>query len=457
MTYDTLPALRRFFDRFDFGISGYSPTCKLMWENYYHAEYAVVCGCLVYKNTIFGKVKFNYPVPIDESADENAALAWIESYCVEKYIPLVFIDVPEEKLASLGARYRFMELSSDRNFEDYRYDAEAFRAFQGKKYAGQRNHIHKFFSLYPNAVYKTFTSADKLRIKRFFKEFLESDASEWKIKETKLAEKAVLSLPLEEYLTGGYEVDGKIVSFTFGMRMGNTLYVHIEKALKEYEGVYTATANAFAKANGDADYINREDDSGAVGLRTSKTQYQPQKTVRKFHVCVGNEWQKISCFPLLTTERLTLGAISKEDAKAYYDICVDEERNKYWGYDYKKDLKGELYPDYFYDVQKRDARSKMCFSFAVRLNGKMIGEGVLYRFTGTGEAEAGLRIATKYAGFGYGKEAFKALTDWALYGLGLDKVVSKCYHENEASKKMLSSCMRQTGEDEKFLYFERKV
>ncbi len=457
LTYENLPRLTALTEKCDYRICGYAPTCKIMWGDFYNSEYAISCDCLIYKNTIFDKIIFNYPIPFGPDADERAALSAIENYCVEKYIPLVFMDIPQEKMSIMCERYSFMEIGDDRNYNDYLYLAEDFRAFSGKKFSGQRNHIHKFLQSYPNAQFRSFTSEDKSLIKEFLNEYLIGSESMEKNRETGLSEKLLLSLPLEKYRTGGYVLNGKVISFTFGSRMGDTLFVHIEKGLKEYEGVYTATANAFAKANGDADFINREDDSGARGLRISKTQYHPVRLVKKFFITVRNEWQKIRRFPTIKTERLVLDGIKKGDARAYYDICVDDERNIYWGYDYKKDLKGDLYPEYFFDVQKADLKNKMCFSFAIRLDGKMIGEGVLYRFTGTGQAEAGIRIGREYAGKGYGKEAFYAMVEWALYRLGLKKVVSKCYHENNASYKMLSERMKITGKDRTFTYFEKTV
>lgn len=96
-------------------------------------------------------------------------------------------------------------------------------------------------------------------------------------------------------------------------------------------------------------------------------------------------------------------------------------------------------------------------NFAVRLDGKLIGEAVLYHFDWRGGAELGCRIAPAYAGHGYGTEAFAAAAKWALYKLYAAKVVAKCYKENTASEKMLSSCMRRSGEDGTFYYFEKLV
>ena len=71
--------------------------------------------------------------------------------------------------------------------------------------------------------------------------------------------------------------------------------------------------------------------------------------------------------------------------------------------------------------------------------------------------ELGCRIDTAYAGHGYGTEAFAAVANWGLYQLHLSRIVAKCYKENGASYKMLSSCMRKNGEDETFFYFEKSV
>ena len=96
-------------------------------------------------------------------------------------------------------------------------------------------------------------------------------------------------------------------------------------------------------------------------------------------------------------------------------------------------------------------------NFAVRLKGRLIGEVVLYNPDFRGGFEQGCRIAPEYAGHGYGAEAFAAAADWALYHLGLARVVAKCFKENEPSRKMLSACMRPSGEDDTYFYFEKTV
>jgi len=108
-------------------------------------------------------------------------------------------------------------------------------------------------------------------------------------------------------------------------------------------------------------------------------------------------------------------------------------------------------------VTRQDFASRIAINFAVRLEGRCIGEVVLYNGDWRGTMEQGCRIAPAFAGHGYGTEAFAAVADWALYHLGLTRVVAKCYQENAASERMLSACMRHTHDDETFRYFEKLV
>ena len=108
-------------------------------------------------------------------------------------------------------------------------------------------------------------------------------------------------------------------------------------------------------------------------------------------------------------------------------------------------------------MAREDFRLRRCVNFAVRLGEDFIGEAVLYNPDWQGGMELGCRIAPAYAGCGYGTEAFAAAADWALYGLGLARVVAKCFKENGPSYNMLSSCMRETGQDETYFYFEKTI
>ena len=63
----------------------------------------------------------------------------------------------------------------------------------------------------------------------------------------------------------------------------DTLYVHIEKADRSYEGSYQMIVREFARHNvtEDVKYINREEDVGDEGLRKSKAIYHPIELLEK--------------------------------------------------------------------------------------------------------------------------------------------------------------------------------
>ena len=89
-------------------------------------------------------------------------------------------------------------------------------------------------------------------------------------------------------------------------------------------GVYPATVQAFAQefAVDGVRWLNREDDAGDKGLRTSKLQYLPDHLGAKLRFDVLNELVNITEIPTLTTARLTLDALTDADKTAYAALCL---------------------------------------------------------------------------------------------------------------------------------------
>ena len=321
--------------------------------------------------------------------------------------------------------------------------------------------LAKFRKLYPEARFRALGKDDLPLIERFWQDYTAVFEKTSKSAKNELAlAKTMLRLTGASWLfVGGMEYEGRLISLAMAERCGETLHVHIEKALYGYEGVYPATVQEFARcfAVDGVRYLNREDDAGDRGLRTSKLQYLPCMLAEKFCFDVKNELEDLREIPEIKTERLTLSVFTDEDRAAYNALCLDDERNKWWGYDYRTDWNGEDLKTYFLDVVREDFAKKRAVNFAIRLDGKCIGEVLLYRFDGKGGAEEGCRIAPEYGGQGYGAEAFRAVAEWGLYDRHLSHIVAKCYKENTASYQMLSSCMRKRGEDEKFFYFNKEV
>ena len=96
-------------------------------------------------------------------------------------------------------------------------------------------------------------------------------------------------------------------------------------------------------------------------------------------------------------------------------------------------------------------------NFAIRKDGKFVGEVILYNFDFRGAAEIGVRILPEADWQGIGRYAFSLTADYAIYQLELSEIRGKCLKENVASAKMLSSVMQKTGEDEIYYYYRKIV
>ncbi len=457
----SVPRLRKYYSQCTYRLCEYSAGVKLMWRSHWHPEFAESCGCLVVLNhSRHHGCLFDFPVPLPGQGDVDGALDEIDAWCLEHGTAPAFGVVPAEERGRLLDRYPYSMVDNDRLWQDYLYRAEDLTSFAGRRYSGQRNHINKFRKLYPDAVYRDLTKEDGPAVEVFWEEFHRVFNKEDAIAKNELcyARKLMRQVGKSWVKAGCVELEGKLLAISLGEVCGDVLVCHIEKGLPQYEGVYPFMVQSFAAAHSQGlTWINREDDAGDRGLRTSKLQYLPADMGHKIRLTARNELSFLDEIPALESERLTLDALRPEDREAYNRLCLDDERNRWWGYDYREDLDGELTEDYFLEVARRDFAGKLAVNFAVRLDGQIIGEAVLYQFDCKGSAELGCRILPEFAGSGYGREAFRRAAEWSLYELGLCRLRAKCFHENEASRRMLEACMRPGGEDETFAYFEKTV
>jgi len=453
--------LRKYYENCDYGLCEYSVGTKLMWRDKLRPAWAEAAGCLIVRVRSGGRWSFDYPVAGPEG-DEEAALAAIEEWCRENGVSPAYNVVPESRTCRLLARYPYVTVSDIRSWRDYIYYRQDLQLFAGRRYSGQRNHIKKFRTLCPEAEIRCLTDEDEAAIEQFWRDYEAEFPKGGNAKarnELELAKK-MLKLRDRKWFTAGGLFDGeKLIALSLAEQCGETLIIHIEKALYSYTGVYPTFVQAFADAfGGGCQWINREDDAADRGLRTSKLQYGPAKLASKFCFEVQNELMRhVEVIPELKTERLILSALTEADIPAYNALVLDADRNRWWGYDDVGGLGKPVEERSFYEVAETDFANRQAVNFAIRLDGKLIGEAVLYHFDCQGGAELGCRIDKAYAGHGYGTEAFGAVANWGLYKVNLSRVVAKCFKENQASYKMLSACMRRSGEDETFYYFEKQV
>lgn len=462
LTLDDIIENLQYFSGYGFYISDNSAAFKYMWQEYFTEYFAKIEDCLIFKEYFQGRVFFHYPICLHQEQDEDVALDAIEEYCRENNVRLHYTSVPKEKITKLVMRYGSeMRLNNKRRWRDYLYNAEDFVKYEGKKFSGQRNHVNKFKKLYPDYEFCALSSADAEEIREFLKEFARRQIA----KGTTIAREELQSVyKLTEVLeklnlkAGGIRIGGKLVSYSVGEVCGDQLIIHVEKALTQFEGIYATTAHEFARhyVDGSIKYINREDDSGDSGLRKSKLQYNPVELVDKFNVYPHRAIDSIPHYPELSSERLILREITDFNAKELYRLEFDEERNKYWGYNWREHYSGEPTPEYFLSNIRADFKNKEEMPFGIFFDGMFAGEVVLHNFGYRNDCEIGVRLLPEFEGKGIAREALLTLMHYAFFTLDIDVVLAKCYKPNERSRKcLLSAGMKACGEDDTYYHFKK--
>ena len=461
VTEQNASVLRNYYKNCQYQLCEYTLGTKLMWDEVLHPEWTESDGCLIVRNEFQSQKVYDFPVA-GPGGDIDAALLSIEKDAFESGIPLCISIVPECESVRLLKRYPYVHVYNIRTWDDYIYQAGSLATFAGRKYSGQRNHIHKFEKICTDAVFRELDVEDIPAIERFWIEYEEEFSKEdiEKAADELRFSKRMLKMVGRRWFRCGGMFDGdRLIALAMAEKCGNTMTIHIEKAIYSYEGIYPTFVRAFADHFGqDVDYINREDDAADRGLRTSKLQYHPAFLAQKYVFKPINDLaEHVHEFPTLKSERLILDQIREEDIPAYNKLVLNKERNKWWGYDDLGSLTEPYTERSFYHVARTDWENRTCINFAIRLDGVFIGEAVLYNFDFRGGAELGVRIDETYAGHGYGTEAFRSVAEWALYTVHMRNIIAKCYHENDASYRMLSSCMNKAGSDETYDYFRKEV
>ena len=460
-----LPALRPYVARNPFRLADASLGFLLMWRPYAHTALAETEGCLLLRTAYGGKTRFAWPLhPEADEAAELRALAAVEAWCVANAIPLALASVPIERLPLLTRRYgRDMTIENPRTWRDYLYNLSDFVDYPGRRFAGQRNHLSKFRRAYPDAAYRPLTPADLPAAHAFLRVYAERQYAKnsFLAKEELHATESLLAMFADLGLMGGLlEHEGRVIALTVGEAIGDTLMVHVEKALVGYEGVYPTIAHCFAEAMQPTGllYVNREDDAGDCGLRKSKLQYNPIRLVDKYTVTPRRVIESLEAPPELHTERLTIRPVPDEDVHAYGRLARDLARNRFWGWDWRTAWTGEGDPRdaWFLEIARSDFAKRVELDLGLYLGDELVGECVFHNFTYDNTVEIGIRLLPEHERHGYAAEAMRAMADYALCHWGLEKVVAKCFRDNLPSKRMLlASGLRPDHEDADYFHFAR--
>ena len=446
--------------------SEFSAGYLYMWSKDTGVQFCLWNETLSISETIGEQVAFSYPI----GADPDGMIDELKEYARKKRLPLRFFSADEKTLEKIRGDKRLADAmwAYERRWSDYVYNTEDAMTFKGKKFSGQRNHINRFKKLYGEPRIRFLTDDDRGLITEFL-EMYAKEHRDWRALEKREFEQTKKLFDVRDALglyAAGLFVGDKLAAFSIGEISGDMLLIHAEKALRKYEGAYPTMYSGFVRlvcstAERAPEYINREDDSGDEGLRTSKMQYHPTALVHKYLVHVGTPAVKVTRGTVLAAKDIVLTEIRESDKREYLALNTDGENNRFWGYDYREDpgITGDLTEDTFYDSVLYDMRAGDSVNFAVRQSedGPMIGETILWNFTSDGFAEVGCRLFPAYHGKGYGKCAFGLTADYAERSLNV-RVKARCFRENTPSRRMIEAngfvCVRR---DDTHEYFERRT
>ena len=260
----------------------YTLTGLFLWRDHLNVYFTIEEDGLYIYQLVDGVYLFY--VPLCENVD--AGIDKIIAYCKEHNYRFGFYPFSDDDLSMLKSKNIEYTVEQKDDYNDYIYLIDELANLSGKKFHSQKNHVNKFNKLYSD-----------YRLERLSKEHLDgvysllSDYENYKrqegLSETETEElrklPEILNDP-EAYNLFGYclLVNGVVEAFELGEIVGDMYYAHIEKANRSIEGIYSKMINAVAlDLQGKVVYMNREEDLGDSGLRTSKTRLNPCGHIKK--------------------------------------------------------------------------------------------------------------------------------------------------------------------------------
>ena len=284
LTLECIETIRPYFLENEYRLCDFSLGGILLWRDYHKTEFALEDGALY--------IKVNYPTiaftPPRNGEHKKESYERIKEYCADIGAKPLLIVVAEELLQDILKMYPNAKTGMHRDWSDYLYNSEEITSLAGRKYSGQRNHINRFLREHEAWSFEPITEANASAVRSFIEKYAQEHIKESPtyIEGNRKAIEVLDNMSVYNQLGGVLYVGGEVVGASLGETVGDTLYIHTEKADTAYHGAYPMLVNRFAGmyVTEGINYINREEDDGDEGLRTSKLSYHPVKLLNKYRV-----------------------------------------------------------------------------------------------------------------------------------------------------------------------------
>lgn len=296
ITLADLPAINRVIQQEDSRTCDYTIGGLYMWINYFRYQYCIVRDTLFIKGVSeesLDDVAFSFPIgpmPTDR------ALELIDDYCEANGLTMRLSAIPESKLSDILAYDSSLIPDELTDWADYLYDAKSLTTLSGKKLSKKRNHVNRFMADNPGALLEPLTLDNIHEVLDTFVAWSDEAANDPDdpdaLRATAIEERRQVEQVLSNYICYPFEGailrddKGRMVAFTIGEKIGDTLFVHIEKMDHNVAGAGETVNCLFARMMTerypDIAFINREEDAGDPGLRRAKESYHPVMLLKKY-------------------------------------------------------------------------------------------------------------------------------------------------------------------------------
>lgn len=250
-------------------------------------EFAEIEDYLCIKITYPDKTPFLLPpVGKNKSALKNVFEKLITDFRKNNYDFIMKSIDEENKEIIRSTAVPGLSFEEDRDNFDYIYSVEELIKLEGNKYHKKKNHLNKFIKKY-DFEYKTlkeecYTLAVEAQEEWCI--FHDCDKNKALAMEAEGIINALKNHNKLDCKCGMVLVDNRVIAFSIGAALNSdTVSIHIEKAMRDYQGSYQIINKLFLENEWpDFKYVNREDDIGIPGLRKAKLSYHPIKFIKKY-------------------------------------------------------------------------------------------------------------------------------------------------------------------------------
>ena len=251
----------------------------------YGIEISVKRGMLLRRYTKgFREGCYGFPLG---SGSLQAAMSDLASDAKEQGIPFRLTLLTQAQCDTLQSLYPdAFAFTEAEQYTEYLYLRENLAQMKGSKYHGKRNHMAQFWRGYPNAEIQPLIAENAEFAVEIARKWLEHriDPQEASVQ----AEFACIQEAAAHFDALGMTglllyAEGNPIGMTMLSEISPSIFdVHFEKVVYGYPHAWSVVVNEMAKRLPDAEYLNREEDLGESGMRSSKQSYHPDLAQKKF-------------------------------------------------------------------------------------------------------------------------------------------------------------------------------